>query len=224
MDRAHSFAAQWGYQKVSPDLASAGRFSRNRPDRIASPNDTHAEIAIAAAAGRQDGDVRKSLYGRNATESEAIVKAGGRRACPTWSGTTIAGFPRYGWPRNSSARKLGKIFHYRAKFLQDWTISSDCRRAAKDSWRLDVNVAGSGVTGDLLAHTIDTAMWLNGPIRKFRRSPRRSFKERKHNSHRQSGEGWYRRRQFVSSAFQNGSLASFMRPPVTRAATSAVHA
>ena len=31
-------------------------------------------------------------------------------------------------------------------------------------WRLDVNVAGSGVTGDLLAHCIDTAMWLNGGI------------------------------------------------------------
>ncbi|MBM3495050.1 MAG: Gfo/Idh/MocA family oxidoreductase, partial [Armatimonadetes bacterium] len=31
-------------------------------------------------------------------------------------------------------------------------------------WRLDIDVAGSGVTGDLLAHSIDTAIWLNGPI------------------------------------------------------------
>jgi predicted dehydrogenase len=31
-------------------------------------------------------------------------------------------------------------------------------------WRLDAAEAGSGVTGDLLAHCIDTAMWLNGGI------------------------------------------------------------
>lgn len=29
---------------------------------------------------------------------------------------------------------------------------------------MDAEVAGSGVSGDLLAHCIDTAMWLNGSI------------------------------------------------------------
>ena len=45
------------------------------------------------------------------------------------------------------------------------------RSAARQQrlWRLDVSVAGSGVTGDLLAHNIDTALWLNGPIAKSRR-------------------------------------------------------
>ena len=62
--------------------------------------------------------------------------------------------------------KLGRIFHYRAKFLQDWTISQDLPQGGEGLWRLDVAVAGSGVTGDLLAHCIDTALWLNG------RSPR----------------------------------------------------
>src|SRR2546430_5107775 len=60
--------------------------------------------------------------------------------------------------------RLGKIFHYRAKFLQDWTISQDLPQGGEGLWRLDVAVAGSGVTGDLLAHCIDTALWLNGPI------------------------------------------------------------
>ena len=39
-----------------------------------------------------------------------------------------------------------------------------CRKAAPRSGGWTSNVAGSGVTGDLLAHSIDTAMWLNGPI------------------------------------------------------------
>ena len=62
--------------------------------------------------------------------------------------------------------RLGRIFHYRAKFLQDWTISSDLPQGGEGLWRLDVTVAGSGVTGDLLAHCIDTAMWLNGGDRR----------------------------------------------------------
>ena len=60
--------------------------------------------------------------------------------------------------------RLGRIFHYRAKFLQDWTISKDLPQGGPGLWRLDVKVAGSGVTGDLLAHCIDTALWLNGSI------------------------------------------------------------
>src|SRR5580704_11413391 len=61
-----------------------------------------------------------------------------------------------------SSGKLGRIFHYRAKFLQDWTISAEVPQGGAALWRLDVDVAGSGVTGDLLAHCIDTAIWLNG--------------------------------------------------------------
>ena len=61
--------------------------------------------------------------------------------------------------------KLGRIFHYRANFLQDWTINADVPQGGAGTWRLDVEAAGSGVTGDLLAHCIDTALWLNGSIR-----------------------------------------------------------
>ena len=45
---------------------------------------------------------------------------------------------------------------------------------------LDAKVAGSGVTGDLLAHSIDTAMWLNGPIRRWSQRPQTFVTERKH--------------------------------------------
>ncbi len=59
---------------------------------------------------------------------------------------------------------LGRVFHYRAKFLQDWTISEKVPLGGQALWRLDADAAGSGVTGDLLAHCIDTALWLNGPV------------------------------------------------------------
>ena len=77
--------------------------------------------------------------------------------------------------------RLGRIFHYRANFLQDWTISQPtCRRAAPALWRLDAAAAGSGVTGDLLAHCIDTAIWLNGRIAEVSAMTETFIKERKH--------------------------------------------
>ncbi len=75
---------------------------------------------------------------------------------------------------------LGRIFHYRANFLQDWTISADLPQGGAGLWRIDVKAAGSGVTGDLLAHCIDTALWLNGPIKSVTAMTETFIKERKH--------------------------------------------
>ena len=77
--------------------------------------------------------------------------------------------------------KLGRIFHYRANFLQDWTISEDLPQGGAALWRLDSAAAGSGVTGDLLAHCIDTAIWLNGGISTVTAMTETFIKERKHN-------------------------------------------
>ena len=77
--------------------------------------------------------------------------------------------------------KLGKIFHYRANFLQDWTISEELPQGGNALWRLDVAAAGSGVTGDLLAHCIDTALWLNGGIADVNAMTETFVKERMHN-------------------------------------------
>ena len=76
--------------------------------------------------------------------------------------------------------RLGKIFHYRANFLQDWTINADVPQGGAATWRLDADAAGSGVTGDLLAHCIDTAIWLNGGITDVSAVAETFVKERVH--------------------------------------------
>jgi predicted dehydrogenase len=78
------------------------------------------------------------------------------------------------------AGKLGRVYHYRANFLQDWTINADLPQGGTGLWRLDSKVSGSGVTGDLLAHCIDTAMWLNGGIKDVSAMTETFVKERKH--------------------------------------------
>lgn len=105
--------------------------------------------------------------------------------------------------------KLGKIFHYRAVFLQDWTISKDLPQGGTALWRLDASVAGSGVTGDLLAHCIDTALWLNGSIDTVTAMTETFVKERKHNLTGQVEKVGIDDACAFLARFRNGSLATF---------------
>lgn len=105
--------------------------------------------------------------------------------------------------------RLGRIFHYRAKFLQDWTISKDLPQGGPGLWRLDLKVAGSGVTGDLLAHCIDTARWLNGEIQVVNAMTETFIKKRKHNlTGRVEPVGIDDACAFLAR-FKNGSLGTF---------------
>jgi predicted dehydrogenase len=105
--------------------------------------------------------------------------------------------------------KLGKIFHYRANFLQDWTINPDLPQGGDALWRLDVEAAGSGVTGDLLAHCIDTAMWLNGGIKDVSAMTETFIKERVHQSSGQVQKVGIDDACIFHCHFDNGSLGLF---------------
>src|SRR6202167_3661821 len=159
-----AFAGQWGYGATETDW----RELVVRPDidliDIASPNDTHAEIAIAAAEAGKMVLCEKPL-GRSAAESERMVEAVEKAGVPNMVWYNYRRVPAVTLARQLiDEGRLGKIFHYRAKFLQDWTINPALPRGGAGLWRLDVAAAGSGVTGDLLAHCIDTALWLNGRL------------------------------------------------------------
>src|SRR6267154_1101645 len=163
-EKIKAFAAKWGYESVETDWRKL--IARDDIDLIdiCTPNNTHAEIALAAAKAGKMILCEKPLA-MNGPEAlkmvQAVEKAG------------VANMVWYNYRRVPAVTlakqlidegRLGKIFHYRTAFLQDWTISSDLPQGGAGTWRLDVNVAGSGVTGDLLAHCIDTAQWLNGRI------------------------------------------------------------
>lgn len=105
--------------------------------------------------------------------------------------------------------RLGRIFHYRAKFLQDWTISADLPQGGAGLWRLDAKVAGSGVTGDLLAHCIDTAMWLNGTIDSVTATTETFIKQRKHTLTGKVEKVSIDDASLFLARFSNGSLATF---------------
>lgn len=180
-ENAAAFAEKWGYESSETDWRKLIERKDIDAIDICTPNNTHAEIAIAAAeAGKMilcEKPLSMDLV-EGQTMVEAVEKAG-------VANTVWYNYRRV--PAVTLAKKLidegrlGRIFHYRANFLQDWTISSDLPQGGAALWRLDVAAAGSGVTGDLLAHCIDTAIWLNGSISKVSAMTETFVKERKHN-------------------------------------------
>ncbi len=208
-ERVQSFAQNWGYDSVETDWRKL--VERNDIDLvdIASPNDTHAEIAIAAAQAGKMVMCEKPL-GRNAIEAAAMVQAVEAAKVPNTVWYNYRRVPAVVMLKQLLDEGLfGRIFHYRAKFLQDWTISEDLPQGGEGLWRLDVAVAGSGVTGDLLAHNIDTAIWLNGPITEVIAMTETFIKERKHNLTGQVEPVGIDDASAFLCRFENGSLATF---------------
>ena len=179
-DKVQAFAEQWGYESFETDWKVL--IARDDIDAvdICAPNNMHAEIAIAAAAAGKMILCEKPLsrtLAEGVSMVEAIEKSG------------VANTVWYNYRRVPAVTlakqiidsgKLGKIFHYRANFLQDWTINADLPQGGEGLWRLDIDAAGSGVTGDLLAHCIDTAIWLNGGIKDVSALTETFVKERMH--------------------------------------------
>jgi len=96
-DRAGGFAARWGFESAETDWRKLVESPGIDLIDIASPNDTHAEIAIAAARAGKMVMCEKPL-GRNATESEAMVHAVESVGVANMVCITIAGSPRSRWP------------------------------------------------------------------------------------------------------------------------------
>ena len=208
-DRATAFAKNWGYEAVETDWRSL--VTRKDIDLvdIASPNATHAEIAIAAAQAGKMVLCEKPL-GRNAAESQAMVQAVETARVPNMVWYNYRRVPAVVLLKDLIVKgHLGRIFHYRAKFLQDWTISADLPQGGEGLWRLDVGVAGSGVTGDLLAHCIDTALWLNGPVSEVTAMTETFIKSRKHNLTGKVEPVGIDDASAFLCRFENGSLATF---------------
>jgi predicted dehydrogenase len=207
--RAAKFAEQWGFESVEADWRKLVERADIDLIDIASPNNTHAEIAIAAAGAGKMVLCEKPL-GFNAAEAERMVAAVERAGVPNMVWYNYRRVPAVTLARQLIEEgRLGRIFHYRAKFLQDWTISADLPQGGAGLWRLDASVAGSGVTGDLLAHCIDTAMWLNGGIDQVTAMTETFIKERPHNLTGRIEKVGIDDASAFLARFQNGSLATF---------------
>jgi predicted dehydrogenase len=207
--KAQAFAEKWGYESIETDWRKLIERSDIDAVDICTPNNLHRDIALAAAAAGKMILCEKPLA-MNVAEGEEMTEA-----------VEKAGVPNIVWynyrrvPAVTLAKRLieegrlGRIFHYRAVFLQDWTISTDLPQGGTALWRLDAAAAGSGVTGDLLAHCIDTALWLNGSISTVSAMTETFIKERKHTLTGKVEPVKIDDACAFLARFENGSLATF---------------
>ena len=177
-----AYADNWGFASTETDWRKL--IERDDIDAIdiCTPNDSHAEISIAAAQAGKAVLCEKplALDGPQGEEMVRVIEKAGvlntKRLKHNYRRVPAVSLAK----QIIDSGKLGKIFHYRANFLQDWTISADLPQGGAGLWRLDAKAAGSGVTGDLLAHCIDTALWLNGNIADVSAMTETFIKARKH--------------------------------------------
>jgi predicted dehydrogenase len=208
-DKAKAFAEKWGYESVETDWRKL--IERRDIDLIdiCTPNNTHAEIAIAAAKAGKMILCEKPLA-MNGPEGLRMVEAVEKAKVPNMVWYNYRRVPAVTLAKQLiDEGRLGRIFHYRAKFLQDWTINPELPQGGTALWRLDAAAAGSGVTGDLLAHCIDTALWLNGHLDSVNAMTETFVKERKHNLTGKVEKVGIDDAAIFMGRFHNGSLASF---------------
>ena len=175
-----AFADNWGYESIETDWRKLVAREDIDVVDICVPNNLHKEIAIECAKQGKAILCEKPI---------AMDTAEGEEMCKAVEDAGVANMVWYNYRRVPAVTmakqlidegRLGRIFHYRANFLQDWTIADDLPQGGAALWRLDAAAAGSGVTGDLLAHCIDTAIWLNGGIADVSAMTETFIKERTH--------------------------------------------
>ncbi|MGH9541508.1 MAG: Gfo/Idh/MocA family protein [Terriglobales bacterium] len=153
-------AAQLGWESVETDWRRL--LARKDIDvvDIVTPGDSHAEIAIAAAQAGKHVLCEKPLA-NSLAEAQAMVAAADAAGVCNMVLFNYRRVPAIALAQRFIAEgKLGRIFHYRAQYLQDWIVDPEFPRV----WRLDKTVAGSGALGDLGAHIADLALFLVGPV------------------------------------------------------------
>jgi predicted dehydrogenase len=152
-------AAEFGWEGYETDWKTL--IARDDIDLVdvSTPGDSHAEIAIAAAEAGKHVFCEKPLA-NTVAEAEAMVAAAAR--VPTFVWFNYRRVPAVEFAaRLLGQGRIGRVYQYRAQYLQQW--GPDPNRP--NNWKMSKRTAGSGVNGDLNSHLLDTAMMLMGPIR-----------------------------------------------------------
>ncbi|MEM7682244.1 MAG: Gfo/Idh/MocA family oxidoreductase [Planctomycetota bacterium] len=152
------FAPRWGWKShttrwqdlcENPDIALVD---------VGTPNHVHREQSIAALGAGKHVACEKPLAG-TLEDARAMVEAAKRAE-------GLQTFVWYNYRRCPAVAlahllvkegKIGRIYHVRAKYLQDWGGPE-----TPLLWRFQGKQAGSGAHGDLNAHIIDMVRFVIG--------------------------------------------------------------
>ncbi len=209
-DKLDKFAKAWGYESMELDWKKAIA----RPDidliDVCVPNFMHHDLVIAAAEAGKIVVCEKPMA-MNVAEAQEMVAAVEKAGVANMVSFNYRRVPAIALAKQLIEEgRIGRPFHYWGTYNQDYTISADVPQGGMALWRLDAKVAGSGVTGDLLAHSIDSAEWLNGPIARVTAHAETFVKERKHAETGKMEPVSIDDACLFIAIFQNGSIGTFV--------------
>ena len=125
---------------------------------ISSPTNSHRDIAVAAAKEGKHILCEKPMA-MNLDEAKEMLKAAEDSGVKHMMGFNYRKLPAIVLARNLIKEgRLGKIYHFRAVYFQDWIIDPDFPLV----WRLKKEIAGLGALGNMGAHIVDLARFLVG--------------------------------------------------------------
>lgn len=159
-DLAATAAKRFGFERSTADWREIIEDPDIHVVDIATPNNLHAEVAIAAAKAGKHIICEKPLA-RTSEESKAMYEA-----VKDVGIVHMVAFNYRRTPAVALAKKyieegaIGKILSFRGTYLQDWSADPN----SPLSWRFQKSIAGSGTLGDIATHVIDMARYLAGEI------------------------------------------------------------
>ena len=154
-------AESWGWEEY--DTSWENVIKRDDIDivDISSPKNTHRDIAVAAAKAGKHILLEKPMA-MNYHEAEEMLEAVKKAGVKHMIGFNYRRVPAIVLAKRLIQEgKIGRIFHWRACYLQDWIVSEDFPLI----WKLKKEIAGAGAHGDLNSHLIDLARYLIGEIK-----------------------------------------------------------
>ncbi len=155
------FATQWGWKETETDW----RKVVSNPDvdvvDIALPQHLHHEIAVAAARAGKHIFCEKPLA-MNSRQAEEMLRVCEENKVLHYLNHNYRRTPAIAFARRLIEEgKLGRIFHWRCAYQQDWIVNPDFPL----TWQLRAETAQAGPHWDLNSHAVDLAHYLVGPIK-----------------------------------------------------------
>lgn len=160
-----SYSADWHDIVSDPEISVVD---------ICTPNNVHAEIAIAAAKAGKHILCEKPLA-LTSQEAGEMYRAAAENGVKT-----MVAFNYRRTPAVQLAKKyidegaIGDILDFRGTYLQDWSAHSD----SPLSWRFQKSVCGSGALGDIGTHVVDMLRFLVGDFKRVNARTATYIKER----------------------------------------------
>lgn len=157
---AKEAAARYGFDSYSSDWRRVVEDPEIDIIDIVTPNNSHAEIAIAAAKAGKHIICEKPLA-ITAEEAKRMLEAVNEADVKHMVAFSYRRTPAVGLAKKYiDEGAIGRILNFRGTYLQDWSADPN----SPLSWRFRKDIAGSGAMGDIATHVIDMARYLVGEI------------------------------------------------------------